>query len=258
MSEKAILVIGHGSTLDTNESAVELHAGLLKSKGYSNVYHCYKGYTKPSIGTALEKIAESKITEVIAVPLFISDGHYMNRVIPKRLGLEENTYSGNVSVSGQSISINITKSFGSHPDLKYVLKSAIENTPHYKEAAILLIGHGSKDPYNKKMVEFNASNLMEMGFSKVFTAYNEFNEPSVETSLESMISEGLKEVIAIPMFISPGMHVIKDLPEKLGLFSNHNGIVKTDCGSINVSYVEPIGMNPAVNDILESMILEYL
>ena len=65
--------------------------------------------------------------EIIAVPLFISNGHYMNKSIPKRLGLRENTYSGGINMSGQNVDLHITNAFENHPNLKHVLKSVRGN-----------------------------------------------------------------------------------------------------------------------------------
>ncbi len=85
-------------------------------------------------------------------------------------------------------------------------------------------------------------------------AYNEFQSPTVEEATERLIATG-KNVLAIPMFVSPGGHTTSDIPPKLGL----EGSDSRDIGNGRwLRYTAEIGMHPMVSDILKARIDEVL
>jgi sirohydrochlorin cobaltochelatase len=259
MTKKAILIIGHGSKSPANASAVKMHADILTDKGYNNVYYGFRAYSEPIIPHILETIIQDGADERIAVPLFMSHGYYADSSIPKKLGLEKGVSEGSVEMYGRSVTVHITDVFGCDPKMTDILLSEAErlNTDG-KTSVVFLIGHGSKTSENHDMVKLNADRLKERR-PGVYYSFNEFSSPTVEEALATMVSDGAEEALVLPLFVSSGGHTDKDLPEKLGIAEG------SDTGSVNINgrvltvrYAGPIGMNPGVNEIIESLIRPFL
>ncbi|MDR3074941.1 MAG: hypothetical protein LBU30_02735 [Candidatus Methanoplasma sp.] len=258
MANKGILIVGHGSRSGSNEPAVEMHAKYLRDRGYDNVYHSFKGYSKPYVQDVIEDMVSAGIDEVIVVPMFIARGHYANDVVPRRVGLQKGDTEGTAVICGREVRVRITDAFGYHrmlPDT--ILKMAGEHEVGGKKNAVLLIGHGSKGGENKNMVMSNAEAVGNAG-KRVYAAFNEFNDPAVEDALSEMGRDGIEHIVAIPLFVSSGEHTDKDLPAKLGLDGSGSRGSADRCGrTMSVTYTAPIGTRPEVGEIIESMVGEY-
>ncbi len=72
--------------------------------------------------------------------------------------------------------------------------------------AVLLVGHGSKDPEgNKEFEDFAARAGMRH-------CMLDYVEPSLPTALALLAAEGVSELAVIPYFLFAGGHVKKDIP----------------------------------------------
>jgi len=79
---------------------------------------------------------------------------------------------------------------------------------------LLLVGHGSRLPYNREVLEFHAERIERMRiFDEVKLGFLN-QEPFADRVLNSMRS---LRIYVVPVFISHGVHTTKDLPE---MFSN--------------------------------------
>ena len=78
--------------------------------------------------------------------------------------------------------------------------------------ALLLIAHGSRRAEANADLENLAADLRNRGlFSHVQVAYLELAEPTIATGAEACVRVGADEVILLPYFLSPGVHVTEDL-----------------------------------------------
>ncbi|MBN4049999.1 sirohydrochlorin chelatase [Nitrospira defluvii] len=73
--------------------------------------------------------------------------------------------------------------------------------------AVLLVGHGSKDPEGNR--EFEAF-AQKVGMRYCMLDYV---EPSLPTALEVLAAEGITDLAVIPYFLFAGGHVKKDIPQ---------------------------------------------
>jgi hypothetical protein len=93
--------------------------------------------------------------------------------------------------------------------------------------AILLIAHGSYDPqWNQKLLEVQSEVedvLSERGdtlFDTVCMSFLEFAEPSVHTVITEFESQGIDNIIGIPLFVAPSGHSVFDIPAVMGMYSD--------------------------------------
>ena len=77
----------------------------------------------------------------------------------------------------------------------------------------ILFAHGSRDPLWRKPVEAVAQRVQALdAHRRVGCAYLEMTEPNLETCTADMISQGVKAVNVVPLFLGVGKHAREDLP----------------------------------------------
>ncbi len=121
--------------------------------------------------------------------------------------------------------------------------------------AVVLIGHGSKLPYGKEVMEELRRRLeMREIFKTVRTAFMQLNSPSIEEVLRDLAKSGIKKIIALPVFLADGAHTTEDIPEKLkAAFSGEWAEMGKD---VELIYGKPIGVDERIVDILIDRIKE--
>lgn len=82
-----------------------------------------------------------------------------------------------------------------------------------KGSKLILFAHGSRDPlwlgtFRKLARELRA----ELGEDRVGLAFIEFAEPTLFQALAEAQADGVRDVKLLPMFLSAGGHVSRDIP----------------------------------------------
>lgn len=241
--KRRVLLIAHGSREEDEGGAAPRIARDLRERGYDADF-AYKGYLPPKVGDILERYAEQGVKEFDAVPLFIAPGHYSDKVVPKRLGLPEGCRSGVIDFHGSEMSVRLTPPFGTSRHMPLFLDRLLAGRGCRREDAIILIGHGSKDGQNTAMLRFNSDALRGMGWDNVLIAHNEENAPSVEDALRAA---GDRRIMAVPMFVSKGIHTSEDIPSKLGVPCGEEVPGKD---AARVRCTRPVGLEEGISDVI--------
>ncbi|MDR1690840.1 MAG: sirohydrochlorin cobaltochelatase [Candidatus Methanoplasma sp.] len=259
MTKKGIMIIGHGSRYEYNKNTLELQADRLTAAGFENVYIGFNETSHPFIEETLTKMVDDGIEEITAIPFFIASGLHITRDIPPKLRLKADEKDATVDVDGKKIIMHFGTPFGEDPLLAELLHENIQGLDSKKgKTGIMVIGHGSRLPYNKDIIILNSERLSKMGHNDVYYAFNEFNEPKIETVLDEMVGKGLDEIIVLPLFISLGDHLKNDVPEKINLRDGvFDGEFDHDGRKITVKYSLPIGRDPRLTDLLAKKIRAY-
>ncbi|NLA31743.1 MAG: sirohydrochlorin nickelochelatase, partial [Methanomicrobiales archaeon] len=83
---------------------------------------------------------------------------------------------------------------------------------------MLLVGHGSKLPYNKELIETTAEFIAEKADEYIVKpGFMSINTPSVEDQLDAFRAENINMLVVVPLFLARGIHIDKDIPKLLGL-----------------------------------------
>jgi sirohydrochlorin cobaltochelatase len=79
--------------------------------------------------------------------------------------------------------------------------------------AIVLFGHGSRDPLWRLPMETVAARLRALQADMpVRCAYLELEAPSLGTAVAELVAAGAHSVSIVPMFLGTGRHAREDLP----------------------------------------------
>ena len=110
--------------------------------------------------------------------------------------------------------------------------------------ALLLIAHGSRRAEANADLEHIAAELRERGpYPIVEFCYLEFAEPNCRDAAARCVSQGARQVLLAPYFLSAGMHVTRDLEEIRG------GLAAANPG-VDFRLCEPIGRHPLMIEIM--------
>lgn len=82
---------------------------------------------------------------------------------------------------------------------------------------IVLLAHGSRDPRWRQPFEQLRQALAERASESagVVLAYLQFCEPTLGQCLEACRLQGADQVVVMPVFMSGGGHLLRDVPQKI-------------------------------------------
>jgi sirohydrochlorin cobaltochelatase len=106
------------------------------------------------------------------------------------------------------------------------------------ESAVLLCGHGSRDPEAIREFELAAAALRPRlsGFDFA-TGYLEFARPTIRDALAALTARGARRILAIPAMLFAASHVKNDLPWEMNSFL-------ADHPEIDVRLGRDLGIDP--------------
>jgi len=251
MSEKrCVLLIGHGSRLPYNKEMVDMHARLLRDKGYK-IYTAYNETSHPTIEDAMRMIVGDRAEDIVALPLFIASGRHTEQDIPPKLGIPPGYGTSSSTKYGREVMVHYNEPFGDDSGVTQVLLKKLRAIGCSENTGVLLIAHGSPLKHNSDIVNLTSERLKASGINNVFVGFNEYNEPNIEDSYSGMINKGFEKIIVLPMFLASGTHIGEEIPEKLGIpAGSKKGTIRKEGREISVYYAETLGLNPDMNEIL--------
>ena len=93
-----------------------------------------------------------------------------------------------------------------------------ETSSNKEKIGVLLISHGSRLPESIKTINKLADMYREHTDFKVKIAYMELREPNIPTAIDDLVKNTeIDTIIAVPVFLSHGIHTTQDIPKILGL-----------------------------------------
>ncbi len=207
--DSALVLIGHGSTLNPDSSAsTHDHAATIRAMGLFGEVVSTFWKEEPSFREILRMVESD---DVYLVPNFISEGYFTQTVIPRELGLD-----GPVTQRG-SRTLKYCEPVGSHPSMTdVILHRARETAPGVDPAdtSLLIVGHGtSLNDNSAKAAKDQVRWISELGlFGEVLATYME--EAPLITDWDKLSTR--PNVVVVPFFIADGLHSYQDIPVMLG------------------------------------------
>ncbi|HEY2143209.1 MAG TPA: CbiX/SirB N-terminal domain-containing protein [Candidatus Udaeobacter sp.] len=210
----ALLIVAHGSTVNPDSSAPTFaHAAeIRRRKIFANV-ECAFWKEEPSLRDAMFLFDPELIREVYVVPNFISEGYFTQTVVPRELEL-----NGRMTKRANGQVWKYCEPVGNHPLMtELLLKRAREVAPDVDpaETSLLLVAHGTDLNENSAVAaKREAEKIGALGkYAVVLNVYME--EPPLVCDWRKLTRT--PNVVAVPFFISDGLHSYEDIPVLLGI-----------------------------------------
>lgn len=206
----ALVIVGHGSTLNPDSSApTHDHADAIRARGvFGEVVTCF-WKEEPSMREVLRMVESD---DVYIVPDFISEGYFTRTVIPRELGLD-----GRLTRRGDRV-LKYCEPVGSHPRMTEVLLQRARETASDmppSETSLFIVGHGTALNDNSAVAaKDQVRRISKMNlYGEVIAAYME--EPPLISDWDSL--SRCPNVLVLPFFIADGLHSYQDIPVLLGI-----------------------------------------
>ncbi len=120
------------------------------------------------------------------------------------------------------------------------------------KTAILLLGHGSKaKEANETLRNIAGAVAKKGGWGLVQAAFLQIERPGIKEAVDEIASTGATEIIVMPYFLYPGLHVTRDIPEELEA-------VRADYPGIEMRITRNLGFDERLVDITVERIEETL
>jgi len=120
-----------------------------------------------------------------------------------------------------------------------------------EKIGILALGHGSKLPYNKDVVN-GIAELIAKKYKDVVvkTGFMNMNKPTIKEGLESFKGTGVTTIISCPIFLAHGVHTTQDIPQILGISrESRRTTIKLDGRDVTLIYSEPLGVDELIAEV---------
>jgi sirohydrochlorin cobaltochelatase len=116
--------------------------------------------------------------------------------------------------------------------------------------AIVLFGHGSRDPLWRLPMETVASRVRTLQpDAQVRCAYLELESPALPAAVAELVEAGAEQVTIVPMFLGTGRHAREDLPLLVEQ-------VRRAHPAVALVLQKPVGEDRRVLDLIAQIALE--
>ncbi len=123
-------------------------------------------------------------------------------------------------------------------------------TPPGALRAVVLFGHGSRDPAWRQPIEAVAAQAQRLAPDAVVRcAYLELCDPALDTVVAELLTAGSMQITVVPMFLGVGRHAREDLPQMVAsLRAAHPGL--------QLELRDAIGEHPAMLALMARIVLD--
>ena len=229
---QSLVIVAHGSHLNPDSATpTHTHAETIRETGAFDEVRTGFWKEQPSLR---EVLRTARGDDIYVVPLFISEGYFTERVIPRELRLEgwDPSHWDSEGISADTATLvasDIDKEVhycgpvGTHEAMTDVLirrAETVTGDPSVGEGfGFAVVGHGTeRNKKSAKAIEYHTERIRETGrFDEVKSLYMD-EEPEVDAVTEQFDSE---DIIVVPLFIADGYHTQEDIPEDMGLTDDY-------------------------------------
>ena len=222
LSDAALVLVGHGSTLNAESAAPTYqHADELRRRNlFAQVVECFWKLEPPICG-ALRSVFAPR---VFIVPLFISEGYFTEEVIPRELALCAKGQRDFARVQRRGAqTLHYCGPVGTHDSMTDVILSrareVAEKHPFPRaakldETTLFIAGHGTGNNENsRKAIERQVELIRAM---KIYPAVHPVFMEEEPRIADCYTLAQTKNIVMVPFFISDGLHSHEDIPVMLG------------------------------------------
>ena len=120
-----------------------------------------------------------------------------------------------------------------------------------EKIGIFALGHGSRHPHNKEVVN-GVAELIAKKYKNVVVriGFMNMNNPTMKEGLEAFKGTGVSTIVAVPIFLAHGVHTMEDIPQILGISKDsRKTTIKLDGKNVTLVYSEPLGTDELIAEV---------
>lgn len=216
------MLLGHGSTLHPGAAApVFQHAAELRRRGlFPEVREAF-WKQDPQVRAVLRDVGHPR---VVICPLFMSEGYFAEERIPRDLGWRaegDAVFRRRREEGGRTL--YYCRPVGTHPAMtgvvldrarKIVETFPFPRAPRAGDITLFIAGHGTGESAESRLaVERQVEYIRALGLYAAVEAVFLEEAPGIEDSYRLART---RHLVVVPFFISDGLHVLEDIPVRLG------------------------------------------
>ncbi len=260
MRDAALVIVGHGSTVNPDSSEPTLrHADEIRSRGIFREVACCFWKEEPSMREVYDML-DSKV--VYLVPNFISEGFFCQEVLPRELHVVPPMSEADGKL------LRYCAPVGVHPNMtRLLLQRADEvaaGVPR-AETSLVIVGHGTNLNDNSTKAIKDQVELIRTGgygFAEVVDAYME--EAPLVAEWDKLTTA--PNVVVVPFFIADGLHSYQDIPVLLGMAqdvgaaASESQVFKHNPNELRgrrLYYSGAIGTEPLMSDVILDQVAAF-
>jgi sirohydrochlorin cobaltochelatase len=246
MTHEALVLAAHGSHLSpTSGETARRHAAAIRCLGrfHQVIAAFWKEF--PSLRDVRYLLDAER---AFVVPLFMADGYFSRRVVPRELDLDGDVTERN------GVRLHYTPPVGTDAEMRRVIRTRVAAAVAGKlpddQLGVVVVGHGTvQNPRSKEAVLSHVEALEhEAGYGAVAAAYLE--EPPHIGDVPDLLST--PAIVVVPLFVADGYHTLADLPAALGLQPDAAGGWPAPqlVGGRRIYYTSAVGNDPTMVDVI--------
>ena len=203
-----ILICGHGSRNKLAITEFQELTRLIQKKFPSILVEFgFLEFAKPSLTDALDKLRNSSIKKVIAIPAMLFAAGHVKNDIPSLLM----NYAKKTDIEiiyGRELGINNLMISAACERVKEVFQKNNSLIP--EESLLVVVGRGSSDPdANSNVSKITRMVVEGVGLGWGETVFSGVTFPLVEPGLRNVVRLGYKNIIIFPYFLFSGVLVTR-------------------------------------------------
>jgi sirohydrochlorin cobaltochelatase len=257
--KSALVLIGHGSTLNPDSSAPTFqHADEIRRRELFAEVYCGFWKEEPSLREILRMVESD---DIYVVPNFISEGYFTETIIPRELELT----GPFTRRSGKTI--KYCEPVGNDPRMIDLLlhraREAAPNVPPDK-ASLLIVGHGTN--LNQKSAEAAQNQVAVIRKKQLYAEVSEAYMEEAPFIADWRKNTSQPHVVVVPFFIADGLHSYQDIPVLLGIESAPTAAASQQevfrrnpyfLHGRELYYASAIGTEPLMADVILDTVERY-
>ncbi|WP_457555249.1 CbiX/SirB N-terminal domain-containing protein [Candidatus Pyrohabitans sp.] len=122
------------------------------------------------------------------------------------------------------------------------------------KTGVVIVGHGSRLKETRGIYETIASAVQTESGYETRVGYMKHHRPNLVEAVQSLIDEGYRRIVVVPLFIVPGLHVREDIPILLGKKEGELpefGYSRINApGDVEIIYADAIGADPRLAEVV--------
>jgi len=116
---------------------------------------------------------------------------------------------------------------------------------------LIVFAHGSSVPAANDVVRAVANKIrLRSGYDRVEAAFLEGGEPDLPHAVRSLVESGMRQIVVVPYFLTPGLHLTRDLP---GIVAELRSIYQ----GVTIEVTESLDGHPALLEAVLDRARQY-